>query len=126
MADLISASLVGKTSTEKTLIKANTLASVVLDKFELRGYAVVIKELTTEGDLLKVVVSATKDGKEIYPDNPLYYKNPPFRVPDGTFHTVIVKDKHTGLTSERQVQGLKEDPLEALKEIIIETLEVTT
>jgi hypothetical protein len=126
MADIISASLAGKTPTERSLIKAEALASVVLDKFELRGYAVTIKELTTEGNKLKVVVNATKDGKEIYPDNPLYFINPPWIIPDGIYHTAKFKDRRTGLITEKQIEGMKEDPKAALQEIIVQTLEVTT
>jgi hypothetical protein len=125
MADTISQSLASKTPAEITQAKADLLAKVPLTQFDLRGYSVIIKELTTEKNMLKVWVEATKDGKPIFVDNPLYYLNPPYKVPDGTFTTAQVRDR-SGKTTERQVANFKEDPEEALKEIIVQTLEVTT
>jgi hypothetical protein len=74
-----------------------------------------------EDYLLKVIAKAWKDGVELFVDNPLYYHNAPICVPDGTFETKIDE-----FGKEMQVANFMEDPEEALKQIVLETIRVTS
>ena len=65
-----------------------------------------------EGDLLRVEARCWLDGIEVPVDNPLLYKNPPMMVPDGTY-------------DENGVANFHENVEEALRRIVMETLNVT-
>ena len=80
----------------------------------------VSQEIVNGNDLLKVIAKAWMDGKEVFVDNPLYYMNPPIMVPDGTFETKIDE-----FGREMQVANFVENPEEALRQIVLETLKVT-
>ena len=80
----------------------------------------VSKELINGNDLLKVIAKAWKDGIEVYVDNPLYYHNAPIMVPDGTFEMKIDE-----FGKEMQVANFVENPEEALRQIVLETLKIT-
>lgn len=85
--------------------KTQLLKAVGKLSFTLRGITVTVLENTVENDLLKIVVTATKNGQTLTINNPLYYKNPPTKVPDGLTY--------------------KTDAISALKEIIVQTIELT-
>jgi len=94
-------------------------------QIELKGKSlheieVEIVEVSGEGDLLKVITRAWKDGVEVFVDNPLYYHNAPICVPDGTFETKVDE-----FGKEMQVANFIENPEEALRQIVIETIRVT-
>lgn len=88
-------------------IKANKLAKIILPKtFSLNDYDIeILEQPGIEKGLLKVVIKASKDGKELFIDNPLYFQNPPLMVHDGTKYV--------------------EDHQQALKEIIIRVVKIT-
>lgn len=77
------------------------LAQVKLTRFVRRGIDFKILKLGTKGDLLEVIVQASKNGVELPVNNPLYYKNPPVKM-----------------TAEKD-----EDHREVLKEIICQVVE---
>lgn len=72
-------------------------------------------------NLLKVIAKAWKDGIELFVDNPLYYHNAPIMVPDGTFEMKIDE-----FGKEMQVANFVENPEEALRQIVWETIRVTS
>lgn len=72
--------------------KSKALANVKLTKVDKYD----IESISEENGLLKVIVKG--QGKR----NPFYFKNPPIMVPDG--------------------EGFKEDHEEALKQILLQTL----
>jgi len=99
-------------------------------KIELKGKSLheieveivsVSREKVNGVDLLKVIAKAWKDGIEVFVDNPLYYMNPPIMVPDGTFETKIDE-----FGKEMQVVNFVENPEEALRQIVLETIRVTS
>lgn len=81
----------------------------------------VSQELVNGNDLLKVIARAWMDGNEVSVDNPLYYMNPPICVPDGTFETRIDE-----FGKEMQISNFIENPEEALRQIVLETIKVTS
>ena len=81
----------------------------------------VSQELVNGNDLLKVIARVWKDGIEVFVDNPLYYMNPPIMVPDGTFETKIDE-----FGKETQVANFVENPEEALRQIVLETIRITS
>jgi hypothetical protein len=120
----------GKDAKEKRAIAHAELEKVKPHKFtqatDIKGrsvHDVTVEILSSEpqGELLKVMAKCWLDGVEMPVDNPLYYKNAPMMVPDGTFETVV--DSITG--GSRQVANFHEDAPEALRQIVLETLKVT-
>lgn len=99
--------------------KVQTLKNVGKINFIKRNISVNISEITEENGLLKVVVSATKSGKALKINNPLYYKNPPISTPDGTKSNALINGRNV------QVDNYKTDAAEALKEIVTQTIELT-
>ena len=92
----------------RELVKLNKFINCGLKGiFTSRGFTIKIMSgpIISDG-LLQVSVEAQKNGKKLFVDNPLQYKNPPILVPDGN-------------------GKFKEDVAEALKEIITQTIEVT-
>lgn len=66
-----------------------------------------------------VIARAEKNNKRLKVNNPLCFQNPPVKVPDGTKRIEIDE-----LGMEREVDNFKEDAEEALKEIVLQTIEV--
>ena len=95
---------------------------VVLKDKQKKEIEIEILEVSREKDLLKVIVKVWRDEKEIFVDNPLYYVNPPICVFDGTFEKKI--EIETG--REKQIANCVENPEEALRQIIVETIRVTS
>lgn len=111
----------GKTSQEKNQIKFVEFCKLTnMPIFPGHGFDIEILDVSSEGDLLRVVVRAWKNGQEVLVDNPLLFKNPPILVPDGTFTEVT--DDH-GKQYNRP--NFKEDVSEALRQMIAETLRLT-
>lgn len=119
----------GKDAREKREIAHAELAKVKSHKFtratnikgrSVHDVGVEIVSVGNEGDLFKVVARCWLDGVEMLVDNPLYYRNAPILVPDGTFETVIDPD-----IGPRQVANFHEDAPEALRQIVLETIKVT-
>ena len=110
-----------KTPHEKRQIAHDELAKVKPHKFKRGNIDVEIVSVGHEGELLKVIAKAWRGGVEVSVDNPLFYKNAPMLVPDGTFETVT--DAITG--KPRQEANFHEDANEALRSIVLETLKVT-
>ena len=102
-------------------LNAKKLAKISLpNKFAHRGYDIeIVQQPYFNGGLLGVWVKASKDGRELFVDNPLLYKNPPTRVPNGSFR--IGKDFKN---RDINIPNFVENPEKALKEIIIQTVEV--
>lgn len=115
----LSEQLFNKTQIEKNIAKCDILNRSAEMQFAMDGYNVTVLEKAIEGDMLKVVVEATFKGKTVNVDNPLYYKNPPILVPDGTKQSVT---NNFGVTYE--IDNFKEDPVESFKKIIIDTLKL--
>lgn len=97
------------------------LTKIKPHKFSRDGLDVEIVEVSTTGNLLRVVAKAARNGIELPVNNPLLYQNPPIMVPDGTFETVI--DGDTKLP--RRQSNFAENPQEALQQIVFETIKVT-
>ena len=107
---------------DASLIKARELAKTPIPStFTRFGIDIRISRFpTVENGMLKVSVRAWKDGRELWVNNPLYFKNPPIMVPDGTYHKIIDEKG-----KEQDVMNLVEDPLEALKQIIADTVRIS-
>ena len=110
-----------KTRDEKRQIAHGELAKVKPRTFKHDNIDVEIVSVGHEGELLKVIARAWRNGVELPVDNPLFYKNAPVLVPDGTFETVA--DPETG--KQRQQSNFAENPQEALRQIVMETIKVT-
>jgi hypothetical protein len=92
---------------ERRLLKAQLLAALpVPGPFEVGDFEITITSIGVEGDRLKVEASATRSGVTVSVDNPLYFLNPPVKV--------------------RRGAAMVEDPQQALKEIVADTIRITT
>ncbi len=87
-------------------------------KFLYKGYKIEIISKEEVDGLLKVVVRAESNGKALKLNNPYMFKNPPIKVPDGTKRTETIE----GVDVE--LDNFKIDPEAALKEIILQTIEL--
>lgn len=85
--------------------------------FLYQGFVINIVDISKEGNLLKIIAHATKNGELVKVDNPLYFMNPPILVPDGTTYT-----DNRG----RVNNNYKEDLVEAIKQMVGECIKVTT
>lgn len=105
---------------EKAIFRAQKLTEVNLPgNFEVRGLNIKITGFPTlVNGLLRVWVAASRNGVGISINNPLLFKNPPLCVRDGTFR--VVKGIEGG---DMEIANFREDPLEALKEIIAQAIE---
>lgn len=104
-------------SANRPLERAKILAEVPKpETYNYRGVQIQINSISLDGNRLAVDASATKGGARINVDNPLYFVNPPFCVPDGTTRTEALEGV------EVQLKNHKEDPAEALKEIVGQTI----
>lgn len=118
---MVSDLLKGKTGLEKSLIKSQELGKLKNVKpYSRHGFDIEILEIGTEIGLLKVIVRAKKNGQYVFVDNPFYFVNPPILVPDGTKKTIVNR-----VGQVVQVDNFKEDLVEALKEIVAQTLKLT-
>lgn len=110
-----------KSVEEKQQIKARELAKVNLPKdFTYKGISihVIYGPVESQGKLY-IAVEASSEGKKLFIDNPLIYLNPPIMVHDGTYHK--------RLNSNNELEDFPnyvEDLETALKQIIIQTVEV--
>ena len=114
-------------SENRGLTKADALSKVKIKRllkkegeFSLRGIDVRIINLTRVGERLKVDLTAEKDGKKLKLDTPYWYVNPPVKVPTGKFHKELIDDE------EVDVANFEVNLEEALKEIIVQTIELQT
>ncbi len=102
-------------------IKAQEMAKVDLQDFSLNGVEVKILEAPQEvNGCLSVSVSAKRGGVDLKVDNPIYFQNPPIMVHNGTFYQEY--DPIAGGVVDKK--NFVEDPEQALKEIIVQTLEL--
>jgi hypothetical protein len=118
--------LAGATTTaERCAIAHLELSKVTphrfIKQYKLKNIDVELVSVGCEESLLKVVVRAWCNGVEVAVDNPLYYHNAPMMVSDGTFETVL--DEETKLS--RLEPNFVENPEEALRIAVFETLKVT-
>lgn len=106
---------------EAIKVKTRELAKQRLpDSFILRGITIqIIKQPIYEKNSIKIYIRAQKAGKELNLDNPFYFFNPPILVPSGQTQTIF--DHPTNRFMEIPIY--EENPQEALKENIIQTLE---
>ncbi len=87
-------------------------------KYAYEGIDIKITSLSMENSLLKVMVSAQKNGKEIKLDLPFYYQNPPILVSIGTKRTAVEYGE------EVELNNYREDIPEALRRIVGETVKL--
>lgn len=87
-------------------------------EFSIDGVEIEIFVLKQEDGLLKVDARAVKDGEVLKVDNPLYFKNPPLKVPTGKFHKELIDGE------EVDVMNYREAPEEALKQIIWQVIKL--
>ena len=59
--------------------------------FQRGDVLIEVLEIGLKDDLLRVVINASKGGEVLKVDNPLYFKNPPIKVPDGTKHKELIE-----------------------------------
>ena len=114
-----------KSSMKSELLAAATIPDTDGDKmmdFTLRGIDVEILEIRQSGALLYAEISAEKDGKKLVVDNPLWFKNPPIKVPTGKFHRRVA-DFGLG-NEEMDIENTVVDVNEALKEILTQVVEL--
>lgn len=108
-----------KKAKERALIKAEELSKIKLSDFSRDDYDIkIVSQPKLSGNLLEISVIATKDKKKIEIDNPLQFLNPPIMVPDGTYHKEIIFDRET------DIHNFREDPEEALHQIIVQTIKL--
>lgn len=78
-------------------------------------------ELDENKGMVSFTIRVLRDGNELAVSNPFIFHNPPTMVPDGTKKTRIMKDG-----TEILVDNFKEDLPEALRQIIVEAVRVST
>ena len=107
------------------LTKADALSKVVIKhlfknegEFSLRGIDVRVINLTRVDERLKVDLTAEKDGEPLELDTPYWFVNPPVKVPTGKFHKELREGK------EVDTANFEVNLEEALKEIIVQTIEL--
>lgn len=104
---------------ERSLFKAQELAKITLTNFTQGIYDVEILEQPKEKNgYLFISVKAKKSNVDMVINNPLIFKNPPIMVPDGTVH----QEFRASIGAMIDVDNYVEDPVEALKQIIVDTL----
>lgn len=114
------------TAEEKHKYKADVLKNVqfpnldqdVYGEFIVEDVEIQVFSLLRQDDLLRVDVKASRNGQDLKVDNPLFFKNPPVKVPTGKFHKEVVDGQ------EKDVPNFREDPEEALKEIIWQVIKL--
>lgn len=121
--------LAGMSATERADFKAQELVRLnPIGQYERNGYQIEILSVTKRpiNNVLQVVVKASKDGNKIGFSRAgtvelerFNIYNPPILVddPNGTIGQVI-GDEKTGT----HIRKLKEDPVEALKQVVAETI----
>jgi hypothetical protein len=109
--------LLGLPEDSRRVFKVQTFAANVQSRlpyvFSKRGISVTVLQAGIQGDILQLVVTATRSGQQLMVDNPLLYKNPPLMAPDGT----------TYIDATGTHPRMAENVLEALKEIVTQTVE---
>jgi hypothetical protein len=97
-------------------IKAKEHAKCILSPYVLNGIRVTPVEqphIDYRGRLsVSVIAQDSTTNQLLYVDNPLQYVNPPIKVADGTWR------KENGI----EIENMKEDVYQALKEIIVQTI----
>ncbi len=114
-----------KTPAEKRKVCHDELCSLPPTTFTLdrEGHTIEVRltklkvVLVNGQELLHVVARVKRDGTPVEVDNPLFYRNPPMMVADGTFET---------LADGSRVANFIENPAKALRQIVLETLKVTS
>jgi len=86
-------------------------------KFIRKGFEIEIISMSEENEMLKIIATAWKNGKRVFVDNPLYYKNPPIQVPVG-------KKKIKLEGKDVEVDEFMVNPDEALKEMVADTIRI--
>ena len=109
---------------DRELLKIEALVNCGIgNTFIHRGYTVtVIDSPKNNNGLLEISIQASKNGLFIPVNNPLLFKNPPIMIPDGTWHKE--SKNRGGRIIDEDTQNFIENPLEALKEIIIQIVEL--
>jgi hypothetical protein len=92
--------------------KAEIVIANKEDSFSYKGIDIALSDVSLVGNKLTLTATATKDGKDLFIDNPLIFINPPLKVPDGTVHVV----------DGREVDNFVYDPKTALKEIVYQVI----
>lgn len=111
--------LKGKTSEERSRLKARWFADLPTRTFTRGEYSVTLSDFAAVDTAFSVHVVVVKDGTEVLRDA-FRFVNPPLMVEDGTFRTETI-DSPTG-PKEIQVPNYREDPVEALKQVLIEAI----
>lgn len=71
-----------------------------------------------QNGVLVVEIQASRDGTPLPVDNPYLFVNPPTKVPDGTW-----RRETDDLGEERDVPNMREDPGEAFRQIVGQSVE---
>lgn len=105
-----------KDSDERSRLKAQWFAELPTRTFTRGEYSVTLSDFKAVDKVFSVFVVVVKDGVEVLRDT-FQFINPPLMVPDGTFHEEVT-EKGTTI----QVPNYREDPIEALKQVLIEAI----
>ena len=101
----------------RKLEQAKILAEVDLSReYQREGIQIKITSKEVDGDVLKVMCTAKKDGAEIPLDLPFFFHNPPCCVPNGTHRKEVLDGE------EVIIPNHEENPTEALKQIVFESV----
>lgn len=111
--------LVGLTSDERATLKAKWFSLLPTRVFTRGLYTVTLSNFSVTGKVFSVFVVVTKSGTEVLRDT-FRYVNPPILVPDGTFQQVIRND--WGVERTVMIPNMKEDLVEALKQMVMQTI----
>lgn len=104
----------------KAIIKATALSGKNLGTFTLRGITItILKQPVLVGGMVRVDVSAIRNGQPLYVDNPLYFLNPPIMIWDGTYYQEY--NQEFDITLDKM--NFVEDLAGSLKELIVQTIE---
>ena len=117
-----------KSSKEIAEIKSQELSKVKKPgSFFINGIEVITNQVSYEDGKLKVLVSLKKDGKDYFINNlnPLYFVNPPIRVPTGEKKIEEINWPN-GTTTYEESDIFVEDLEKALEEIIKEVIRIKT
>lgn len=106
---------------QRALVKAQELSKASVTNFVQDGYNVTITQGPEEVEgVLKVAVDVMRGNKTVEIDNPLLFVNPPTMVIDGQSEETIQDPEFGEIT--KMVNNFKEDPEQALKDIIIQVV----
>ncbi len=102
---------------QKRNAKSKALVETKLTTFTKDGILFIIRDLDTDNNYLRVVVDTYREEEELLIEKEYFFVNPPVMYPNGTFRKAM-----TSSGEKVDVENFEFNPIEALKEILAETI----